>query len=118
MRPHMLPLLVTVNRMKTAGFPWFIGEYGANGQTRELIVSDLQLLGWIWRLAVVTLAVGKVGGADDYVGDGCDDACDEACGCDDDDDDADADADGDGDDDDDGGGGGGGGGGFGCDEVR
>lgn len=24
------------------GFPWFIGEYGANGQTRELIVSDLQ----------------------------------------------------------------------------
>ena len=111
MRPHMLPLLVTVNRMKTAGFPWFIGEYGANGQTRELIVSDLQLLGWIWRLAVVTLAVGKVGGADDYVGDGCD----EACGCDDDDDDDD----GDGDDDDDGGGGGGGGvGGFGCDEVR
>ena len=107
----MLPLLVTVNRMKTAGFPWFIGEYGANGQTRELIVSDLQLLGWIWRLAVVTLAVGKVGGADDYVGDGCD----EACGCDDDDDDDD----GDGDDDDDGGGGGGGGvGGFGCDEVR
>ena len=61
MRPHMLPPLVTVNRMKTAGFPWFIGEYGANGQTRELIVSDLQLLGWIWRLAVVTLAVGKVG---------------------------------------------------------
>eukprot|EP00438_Fugacium_kawagutii_P036555 Skav231235 [mRNA] locus=scaffold813:299058:305087:+ [translate_table: standard] len=24
------------------GFPWFIGEYGANGQAKELIVSDLQ----------------------------------------------------------------------------